>query len=70
MKNKITIKEWHYECGEKCCHEYGWEYKVNGKVVYSGPQEENAILAILNHFGIEATIVGLDSETEEEIWEL
>jgi hypothetical protein len=70
MKHKITKREYHYMCGEGCCDEFGTEWTLNGKSIYSGPQDEEAILTILTELGIQAEIVDLDFKTGEEICSL
>jgi hypothetical protein len=67
MKHKITKREYHYQCGEKCCDEFGTEWTLNGISVYSGPQYEEAFLNILKELGIQAEIVDLDFKTGEEV---
>ena len=46
----------HDECGDGCCSEYGWTWYVDGTEVHSSPCNDNALLAILEHFGIDAEI--------------
>jgi hypothetical protein len=68
-KHKITVKDHYYECGDGCCDEYQQEWYVDGELVHSGPCSDNALLAILQKFGIEAELTGLDKDGEE-IWTL
>lgn len=70
MKIKITAKPYNYTCGDNCCYEYGTVWKVNGEEVYSGPDEDEAFLAILKYANIKATISALDEETGEEVTSL
>lgn len=69
MKHKITKQSYDYECSDGCCSEYGTKWAVDGKEVYSGPLDDEAIFHILIALGIEAEIVGLD-ESGEEVWTL
>jgi hypothetical protein len=66
MKHKITKRDYHYECGDGCCDEWGTTWTLNGKQVYQGPQNDEALLNILAELGIEAEIVGLTHDTGEE----
>lgn len=70
MKHKITKQTYHYECGDKCCSEWGTIWTLNGKQVYRGPQDEQAFLEILSKLNIQTEIVDVDSETGEEICSL
>lgn len=70
MKIKITTQPYDYECGDGCCSYFGSTWKVNGKEVYKGPDEDEAILAILEHLKIEAEICILDQLTGEEVTSL
>ena len=69
QKYKITVKDHYYECGDGCCSEYHQEWYVDGELVYSGPCGDNALLAILQKFGIEVELTGLNKDGEE-IWTL
>ena len=69
MKYKISVKDYSWQCGEGCCDEYGREWYVNDEFVHRGPCDDNGILAVLKHLGIDAEMVGLD-ENGEEIWSL
>jgi proline dehydrogenase len=55
-KHIIIKKRYDYECGDHCCFEMGYDWYVDGKEVHSSPCEDNALLAILKHFGIDAQI--------------
>jgi hypothetical protein len=52
----ITRKSYDYTCGDGCCSEYGWTWYVDGENVHSSPCEHNALVAILDHLGFDATI--------------
>ncbi len=68
MKHKITKREYHHECGDGCCDEWGTTWTLDGEEIYSGPQEDEAFLRILTELGIQAEIVGLEYDTQEEAW--
>ena len=68
MKHKITKQSYDYTCADGCCGESGTTWTLNGKEVYSGPQEDEAFLRILTELGIQAEIVGLEYDTGEEAW--
>lgn len=66
MKHKITKKWYQEECNDDCCcYESGYEWTVDGEFVHKSPCEDNGLLAVLNHLGIEAEIVFLDEDGEE-----
>jgi hypothetical protein len=69
MKHKIAIKPYSWECGDGCCSENGMEWFIDGKNVHESPSYDAGWIAVLNHFGIEAELVGLD-ENGEEIWSM
>jgi len=69
MQHKIIRKEYHWECGDGCCTESGYEWKVDGQQVHRSPCEDSGWLAVLNHLGIDTELVGVD-ENDEEIWSL
>ena len=69
MKNKIVVKEYYYECGDRCCSEIEREWYVNGEYVHRSPCEDSGWLAVLKHLGIEAELIGQDQEGED-IWSL
>jgi hypothetical protein len=52
----ITKKSYDYSCGDGCCSEYGWTWYVDGVEVHRSPCELNALQAILDHLGFDATI--------------
>lgn len=65
MLHKITKQNYIYECGDKCCTEFGTTWCLDGEIIYNGPQDEDAILNILSKFGIQAEIVDLNEDGEE-----
>jgi hypothetical protein len=69
MKNEIVVKEYYYECGDRCCSEIGREWYVNGEYVHRSPCEDSGWLAVLKHLGIDAELIGQDQEGED-IWSL
>lgn len=52
----ITRESYSWECGDHCCSEQGHTWYVDGENVHSSPCEHNALIAILNHLGFDATI--------------
>jgi hypothetical protein len=64
MKHKITKQDYCHECGEGCCTEWGTTWKVDGKEIYSGPDNDSAIIDILKHFGIQVELSLLDEQGE------
>jgi len=69
-KHKITKQPYSYECADNCCSEFGYIWTVNGKEVYRGPGEDEAIICILTELGVQVEIVGLEEQSGEEVWEL
>ena len=69
MKHKIVQKDYYHECGDGCCVEYGHEWYVNGQLVHKSSCEDSGWLAILNHLGIDAELIG-QNEKGEDIWKL
>lgn len=65
MKTKITKRNYIYECGDGCCSELGYEWYVNGEFVHRSPCEDNGMLAVLNHLGIDAEMSFEDEDGEE-----
>ena len=59
MKKQVTISKKRYEnqCSDGCCDESGFEWKVDGKFIHQSPCEDSGWIAILNSFGIEASVV-------------
>ena len=55
-KHIIIRKPYTYECGDHCCFDMGHDWYVDGISVHSSSCEHNALLAILEHFGIDAQI--------------
>jgi hypothetical protein len=70
MKHKITKREYHHECGDGCCDEWGATWTLNGEEIYNGPQDEEAWLNILTKLGIQAEVVDLAHDTGEELCSL
>lgn len=55
----IDLREWHYQCGDKCCDWYGTELLVNGEKVgneYAGQDTENTLRNLLDYLGFNFTI--------------
>lgn len=62
FKNVVTKRRYDYTCADGCCSEAGYEWYVNGKEIHSSPCEDNALLAILKYFGIDAQIDFCDED--------
>lgn len=65
MKTKITKQYYNYQCPDGCCDESGYVWTINGEKIHNSPCEDSALLAILDHLGIEAELTFLDGEGEE-----
>ena len=56
MAKVIELEEYSYRCGDGCCDDWGWDYKLieNGEVILSGSEytQERALTAVLEHLGI------------------
>lgn len=33
MTHQIVLREWHYDCGDRCCYEYGTELYFDGQLL-------------------------------------
>lgn len=58
-KIKIELNDWHYQCGDGCCDEYGVNLILNGKVCdnnQAGDNVEQALLFVLEELGYEVEI--------------
>lgn len=64
-KIKISKRYYDYTCGDGCCDECGYEWYVDGEFVHRSPCEDNGVLAVLTHLGIDAEMVFLDNDGEE-----
>ena len=69
MKHKIVVQDYYQECGDGCCVEYGHLWFVDGNHIHSSPCQDSGWLAVLNHLGIEAEVIG-KNEIGEEVWSL
>jgi len=63
-KNIITKKRYDYTCGDGCCTEMGYTWYVNGKEIHSSPCGDNALLALLDYFGVSAQIDFCDEDSD------
>lgn len=63
-KIKITFTDWHYQCGDKCCDNYGTRLSLNNKELehpnpeihdngYVGDDVQTALHAVLKELGYE-----------------
>jgi hypothetical protein len=61
--NKITFQDWNYQCGDRCCDEYGTRVKINGKVIleYADVNKYDLEL-ILKELEVDFEIEHLDDE--------
>jgi hypothetical protein len=59
-KTKITIKDYHYTCGDGCCDEFGYDIFINDERISSVNIFEDVLEAVLKNFGINAEISFLD----------
>lgn len=55
---KIEFKEWDYECADKCCHDYGTSFIVNGKELtrYADNNVEEVVKLLLESLDIKYDI--------------
>ncbi len=52
-KHEIVLQEWSYECGDRCCSDYGWYLFINGvEIDRYFPYDEEYIVAMLKALGI------------------
>lgn len=70
-KIKIVLKDWHYQCGDRCCDLYGTKLYLNDELLehpdstkeepidgsYIGDNVENALKAVLQKLGYEVEIL-------------
>jgi hypothetical protein len=54
--NKITKKFYHDQCFDGCCDSYGTDWRLNGELIYSGPDDELAWIKILEKLGIDVDV--------------
>lgn len=58
-KLKIEIKDWHYQCGDGCCDNYGTDIYLNGELVDTVESDdlENVLEKVLTllHYEVEIT---------------
>ena len=49
----IEFEDWHYQCGDKCCDNYGTDIYLNDKKLDEQYAEDskNALKAVLNELG-------------------
>ena len=50
---KIEFEDWHYQCGDKCCDNYGTDIYLNDKKLDEQYAEDskNALKAVLSELG-------------------
>jgi hypothetical protein len=64
---KIKLEQWHYQCGDGCCDNYGTNLYLNGKQLehpnpevsdsgYLGEDVATALEAVLKELGYEVEI--------------
>jgi len=72
QKPKITIQSWDWECGDRCCYEYGTRLSVNGNLItpyWGDGQDIEELEALFEALGIDVEIEVLDFDSsliEEE----
>lgn len=51
-KIKITLQDWETNCGDGCCHEYGWDITINDETTsIFGNDILELIRVVANSFG-------------------
>ena len=57
-KIKIELQDYHYQCADRCCDEYGQLIYVNGKELNTtnADNSEVALKEVLTHLGYEVEI--------------
>lgn len=55
---KIEFEDWHYQCGDKCCDNYGTDIYLNDKKLDEQYAEDsrNALKAVLSELGYNVEI--------------
>lgn len=62
-KIKIELKEWHYQCGDKCCDEWHTDLYLNGEQIekdgrsISGEDVKDSLKYVLIKLGYEVEII-------------
>jgi hypothetical protein len=58
VKLNIDLKDWHYQCADKCCDNYGTDIYLNNKKLDEQYAEDskNALKAVLGELGYEVEI--------------
>ena len=58
-KIKITLKGYHYQCGDGCCDNYGTDLFLNGKELEAdGESVYSSLEAVLKELGYDVEIDG------------
>lgn len=55
-KLKLTFEYWDYTCGDGCCYDCGRAVYIDGKLIHSYADSEQAIIEILQHLGYEVEV--------------
>ena len=56
-KLNITLRDYHYKCGDGCCDEYGTVTTVNGiELDLRNEDRETILQQVLEHLGYEVEI--------------
>ena len=63
-KHTITRQDYYYECDDRCCTEYGGSWKLDGKEVYKGPDEDEGWLAVLVALSCRVELINLNEAGE------
>jgi hypothetical protein len=52
-KMNIELRNWEWECGDKCCYDWGTKLIIDGnKLLNDTSNDEDVIRAILEYVGI------------------
>ena len=57
-KLNIELKNWHYQCGDRCCDLYGTDIYLNGEKLdeQNADDSRNALKAVLEKLGYEVDL--------------
>ena len=47
----VTFDDWHYECGDGCCYEYGTSLIINGYLVTTDCEDTDSVIKVLELCG-------------------
>ena len=52
-----TFDDWHYECGDGCCDEYGTSLIINGYLVTTDCEDTDSVIKVLELCGHTPNVV-------------